>query len=293
MNKDIENKVKKFLPDNIRLARFYLRRLKHTFPHGKYGNTNQLSDYQEDIKNNLLSMNNDEMNIAMRSLIHDKECLFLNDSEFDWINTELKAAFVWGELHLPEQPTITLTTELEVKTQNKIISTIPSSFDDAKIKICKYFDDIKTFNKNSKHIISELKKSWDVFNGDFKKPLNWLSKDDIEECEWAWNFIREKINVYFELKPRTEYEYYICTLVTLIFGTNHVIDKKFTLSNMSKANSQRKFRKQVKDKVTLNTYIDKNSKKHLNAIAKSTGLNIQKTIEYLIDKEFNSLKKNT
>lgn len=289
MSLELEKIVDKFLPDNIRLAKFYCRRLDKAFSNPGYGRTNRLDGYRDNIRKHLLSMSYHDARNAINSLSNDISKYFLIDSEFEWINDENKSAFVWGWLTLPKNPTITANSAL---IANKpLIEKIPSSHEDTITKIKKYFDDMQTTNKSAMEIMHNLKNKWDIFNMEFKSPLKWLRNDDTKQCEWAWEFIKEKIYTYFEFKPRIAYEYYICTLVTLMLGTNVTNDKKYVISNMSKANSQRKFRATVKDKETINTYIDKKAKKNFDTIKQTKGMNTSKTIEYLIEKEFMSLNK--
>lgn len=289
MSLELEKIVNKFLPDNIRLAKFYFRRLNKVFSNPGYGRTSLLDGYRENIKKYLLSMSYHDVKNTINNLSNDISKYFLIDSEFEWINDENKSAFVWGLLTLPKNPTITANLVL---IANKIlIEEIPSSHEDAITKIKNFFDNMQTTNKAAMEIMRDLKNKWDIFNGEFKSPLKWLSNNDTKQCEWAWEFIKDKIYTHFELKPRVAYEYYICTLVTLMVGTNITNDKKYIISNMSKANSQRKFRATVKDKETVNTYIDRKSKKNLDTIKQKKGMSMSKTIEYLIEKEFMSLNE--
>lgn len=289
MSSELEKIIIKFLPDNIRLAKFYSRRLNKLFSNPGYGNTNRLDGYRENIKKHLLSMSDHDAKNTINNLSNDISKYFLIDAEFEWINDEKKSAFVWGWLTLPKNP---ITSANPALIANKtLIEEIPSNHEDAITKIKKYFDDMQTTNKAAMEIMRDLKSKWDKFNGEFKSPLKWLSNNDTKQCEWAWEFIKDKIYTHFELKPRVAYEYYICTLVKLMLGTNFTNDKKYIISNMSKANSQRKFRATVKDKETVNTYIDRKSKKNLDTIKQTKGMSMSKTIEYLIEKEFISLNK--
>ncbi len=58
--------------------------------------------------------------------------------------------------------------------------------------------------------------------------------------------------------------------------------------NMKKACDQKKYREKLKDKKPLNTFINEDSKQRLDWLAKQRGQNINKTLEWLIDKEYDS-----
>nr|WP_289137542.1 hypothetical protein [uncultured Halomonas sp.] len=76
--------------------------------------------------------------------------------------------------------------------------------------------------------------------------------------------------------------------VSTVTGQDHGDTKRIFLMNMKKACDQKKYREKLKDKKPLNTFINEDSKQRLDWLAKQRGQNINKTLEWLIDKEYDS-----
>lgn len=133
---------------------------------------------------------------------------------------------------------------------------------------------------------NNLKYQWDYLIKNNIKCLSWLKKDDINQRNWAINYLIEKCN----LQDNT-------LLISSVINDpdlplNVIVDnlnetplaKIGLMKSMNSAWNQLKVRERKKDKKAINTYISKEHKRKLDILCKDLNLPIQNIIEILIDK---------
>lgn len=119
-----------------------------------------------------------------------------------------------------------------------------------------------------------------------------MNSKDNEQCEWAWEYIKTKSNITFNLAPVTNYEYYSYTHIAFDLWDEQNEKKQTFLRNIAKANNQRNFRKKSESKRCLNTYIHISSKEKLDYLTEIKKLKISEVLELLIEAEYNKLQTN-
>lgn len=138
------------------------------------------------------------------------------------------------------------------------------------------------------------------------KPLEWLQPSNDDACQWAWNYLlnfhESKVEALNQVGAQADLGYEIATIPLLFWLEPHGEEDQqmafyaalqtwrcspaeLTLfrTNISKAWRQRQLRRS--DEVRpINTHISVGSKKKLDALSRSYGVSLQKTLEAIIDK---------
>lgn len=144
------------------------------------------------------------------------------------------------------------------------------------------------------------------------KPLAWLQPGNDDACQWAWryllNFHESKVEALNKVGAQADLGYEIATIPLLFWLEPHGEEDQqmafyaalqtwrcspaeLTLfrTNISKAWRQRQLRRS--DEVRpINTHISVESKKKLDALSRSYGVSLQKTLEAIIDKASSEIK---
>lgn len=255
-------------------------RVIHIFLFGKNTrswNSSRIPSFKEmqfEIKKTLFSYNEKLREQKISNAISSVKNRLLDERFFSWIDSDEKILFAWGDVYFQNK------TDINSKKQ-----TLPITTKIMKQDFINYFDDLDISLALKEEKLDAIKSLWKGFEYTFKNPFKWLDKDDYEQCVWAWNYTREHMGMSDKFIPDNTHEFY-CYVLLFFYFTNHIpMVKKAFLTNIRKSNSQLKYRKSIKDKVVLNTYIDTNSKKILDEIAKNNKLSIRETIEKLISDE--------
>ena len=231
-------------------------------------------EMQFEIRKKLFLNNEQSREQIISKAISSVKNKLLNEQCFTWIDSKEKILFAWGYIYFENK------TDIKSKKQ-----TLPSTAEIMRQEFINHFDDLDISITFKEEKLDTIKSSWKELEYIFKRPFKWLDEEDYEQCVWAWNYTREHMGISDKFLPDNKHEFY-CYVLLFFYFTNHILMvKKAFLTNIRKSNSQLKYRKSIKDKVVLNTYIDTNSKKTLDEIAKNNKLSIRETIEKLISDE--------
>lgn len=217
----------------------------------------------------------------------------LPDEHFDWIETDERACcWAWGWLmrtYLSEPSSNTGVGNQHPPAnafQNSFV-TFPTSSKERFHSIVYFFDTRSANLENKKKLIEDMKLEWmSVLTN--PHPLKFIDPTNEQQCDWAWEYLQKhgaSMSIY---SPINNKEKYLSAVASMDLSDVHRDTKKIFLINMKKACDQKKYREKLKDKKPLNTFINEDSKQRLDWLAKQRGQNINKTIEWLIDKEYYS-----
>lgn len=230
---------------------------------------------------------------------------------FNWMHDDLACLYAWGRIRafknsealdktiLPIIGISWLLKRNEYPVKERIfyeelsLKEKPSSTEERLYTIMEFFDSEQhqMTLENKISLINKLEDEWNIIY-DNKKPFNWLNEKDEKQCTWTWEYIKKHSDFCQYLSPKTNREKYLSIFISLYLWSTNEDAKKLFLLNIGKANSQKKFRESVKEKKAVNIFIDKKIKKKLDEISTKKGLKINKTIEYLIEKEYENQKSN-
>lgn len=292
---------------DIRKARVYINELninKFSEPLDE----KNIAQYRNEIIG-ILSKNktNEEKNNAINVIELLCANRLLPKKLFDWIRDDDRACYyVWGK-------TINLdTTNIQDKkindtfkfghgsivnkkeTPNKLevlnLNKYPADTQERIDQIILIFDLIDLDIQKKEKALHDIKNEWsDIYSQ--KNNFKWLDFKNKEICEWAWNYIKNHSDFCINLSPINDYERYLCFYAAFDLWSAGKDTKKLFNININKAISQQKFRAGIKNKKALNTFIDKKAKEQLEFLSKNKNMKINQVIEYLIESEFNKLKK--
>lgn len=298
--------VSKFSSD-IREARIYINELninKFSEPLDE----KNLAQYKKEI---IEVLNKNKKKAEANTTIETINLLCANrllpKKSFDWIKNDDRACYyVWGK-------TINLdTTNIRDKkindifkfghgsivnkkeTPNKLealnLNKHPADTQERIDQIILIFDLIDLDIQKKEKALHDIKNEWsDIYSQ--KNNFRWLDFKNKEICEWAWNYIKNHSDFCINLSPINDYERYLCFYAAFDLWSAGKDTKKLFNININKAISQQKFRAGIKNKKALNTFIDKKAKEQLEFLSKNKNMRINQVIEYLIESEFNKLKK--
>lgn len=163
---------------------------------------------------------------------------------------------------------------------------------------CEYFNRLEDRYQNAKKLV---------------KPLPWLSADNSEAIEWAWNYLikyhEREVSAAKEigtldfalsgnpigiptlvwLAPDDSEEKYLSFYAALRNWNCHPAELKLFRSNISKAWRQHQVRKSMKTR-PINTHIRADAKEQLDALSRHYKWSLAKTLEVLIDHAYRDIK---
>lgn len=167
------------------------------------------------------------------------------------------------------------------------LETFPTNTKERFNSIAYFFDTRPVNIEENKQIIEKMKTTC-ITVLDNPHPLKFIDPSNDQQCTWAWEYL-QKHGVSMSIFSLTNNkEKYLSSVASMDLSGVHRDTKTIFLMNMKKACDQKKYREKLKGKKPLNTFINEDSKQRLDWIAKQRGQNINKTIEWLIDKEYDS-----
>ncbi|MBZ0330655.1 hypothetical protein KZO25_10050 [Halomonas sp. ANAO-440] len=217
----------------------------------------------------------------------------LPDECFDWIETDERACcWAWGWLmknHLsepPANPDGSKSYPPATEFQNSLV-TFPTSPKERFYSIVYFFDTGPVNLEAKKQLIESMKTIW-ISVLDNPHPLKFIDPSNETQCAWAWEYLQKHGVSTPTFSPTNNKEKYLSAVASMDLSGVHRDTKRIFLMNMKKACDQKKYRENLKGKKPLNTFINEDSKQRLDYLAKQRGQNINKTLEWLIDKEYDS-----
>ncbi|WP_163558815.1 hypothetical protein [Halomonas sp. NO4] len=217
----------------------------------------------------------------------------LPDEYFEWIeNDERACCWAWGWLminHLNE-PSITPdgrklyppTTEFQSS-----LTIFPTNTKERLDSIVHFFDTLSRNLDEKKEIIGNMKTIWASISN-APHPLRFIDPSNDQQCDWAWEYLQKNGANMIHYSPINNKEKYLSAVASMDLADVHRDTKRIFLMNMKKAGDQKKYRERQAGKKPLNTFINEDSKQKLDWLAKQRGQNINKTLEWLIDREYDS-----
>ncbi len=160
------------------------------------------------------------------------------------------------------------------------------------------FDHMNLRSGEKENIINMLKDEW-IKSFTAVKNIKWLSKDNDDACNWAWDYICNysvdniKIPVWplRFFNPVSSGDKYICFYAALRAWNDNPGGKKYFLYSLKKAWQQRTLRKKQKNKKILSCSLDEEVKIHLEQLADAYEMTITDLVTRLIENEYNAPKK--
>lgn len=238
----------------------------------------------------------------IKELIAFKDSKIIPKDNFDWLKKHERACYwAWSYLRLATPSSLGFDKPLEtslVYTHTQNIYNILSLHEKAVNNterlnlIIEFFDKFETTKSNKLLILNKLKESWGrIFT--YITPFKWLDDNNEEQLKWAWSYLlKEAIPPNF-IQPTGRHELYLAIIASLDLWDTHEDTRKLFTININKALSQRKFREQIKDRKPINTYLEKKTKIRLEEIAKHYNLNITRTLEKIINEEYERYRNST
>lgn len=217
----------------------------------------------------------------------------LPDEDFDWIKTDERACcWAWGWLMInhPSEPSSNTDGGNQHPPANEFqnsLATFPTSSKERFYSIVYFFDTRSANLENKKQFIEDMKAKWMSVLAN-PNPLKFIDPTNEQQCDWAWEYLQKHGASMPIYRPINSKEKYLSAVASMDLFSAHRDTKRIFLMNIKKACDQKKYREKLKDKKPLNTFINEDSKQRLDWLAKQRGQNINKTLEWLIDKEYDS-----
>ncbi|KAE8440070.1 hypothetical protein [Vreelandella piezotolerans] len=217
----------------------------------------------------------------------------LPDEHFEWIKIDERVCcWAWGWLmtsHL-SSPVFnndgSMSYPPTTEFQNSL-KTFPTNTRERFNSIVYFFDTRSVNLEEKKQDIEKMKATW-MSVLDSPHPLKFIDPSNELQCAWAWEYLQKHGASMSIFSPTNNKEKYLSAVASMDLAGVHRDTKRIFLMNMKKACDQKKYREKLKGKKPLNTFINEDSKQRLNWLAKQRGQNINKTLEWLIDKEYDS-----
>ncbi|MDL0433671.1 hypothetical protein QPM17_21230 [Marinobacter sp. TBZ242] len=251
---------------------------------------------RQQVLNYLLMHEEKEREDQISWLNHKRNIYMLPREFFEWLeNDERACCWAWGRLIIkpitpPVQSAFSFIENYKGFNETDFYSKpriYPSNQKERLEAIIYFFDTTGYLLDFLTNTIETMKEAWaTIYNN--AHPLKFISPTNSEQCEWAWNYLNEHQMALSIFKPMNYSEKYLATVASLDLNDTHKDTKKLFTISMKKAWDQKKYRQKQEGKKPLNTYIRKETKAKLDWLSEQRGQNINKTIEWLIDKEYES-----
>ena len=263
----------------------------------------------------------------LNTMLTEADDAGISDNEFHWLWDDGRAAYwFWqtvrmmrieyipavleyqGHQHFnqiqfnPVTVTLAIPADLTLVTKREIAniyletlqSDHPSSVLERAELVSKFFSKWQISGLEKRVLFNMLKEH---YKKNYDSGLSkWLSIEQSEQCLWTWEYIsKQRTSTFahpiYEAFPRNAEEcYYESLLAYDLWQAPHIEVKKRYLDKLTRAWNQKRFRESNNEKKPLNTYISTESKDKLKRIAKEKQLPIYQVIEYMISKEFDTLR---
>ncbi|MEM8028334.1 hypothetical protein Q4R25_17420 [Morganella morganii] len=279
----------------------------------------------KDLINDVINMADNNYNSLTHHTLQDVNNNIISMDKFEWIRDDcIASAYCWAMLHNTNPMTFITNKYTDVIRQTRVIKptisnklrSLPApqqiryikdkfrikenhvSTDEMYRDFQTVFDHMNLRSGEKENIINMLKDKW-VKSFTTVKNIKWLSKDDNDACNWAWDYICNysvdniKI-VIWPLRlfnPESSGDKYICFYAALRAWDDNPGGKKYFLHSLKKAWQQRSFRKKQKNKKILSCSLDAEVKIHLEQLSETYEMTITDLVTRLIENEYNASKK--
>lgn len=287
--------------ENVRYRDFYAKILRERIDRGR-----GIDSSYSGMLRYLESFNKDQIKDLVFSLVDARKEKILSEEEFDWIKQEGRACnFVWCLLKWATFDNIKALSHMGQESETPGYRYLSTSFFDQYVRA----EDFHDFDKNYQQLIeffdgwggdiyfkrnmmNSLKGCWENKKRE-KVKLAWLEKDNEEQCEWVWEYIKRKFErhfiigkVFIVLRPLSSSQYYACSFAVLDFWEAAAGEKQYFAMKLKKAWDQREYRKKQVGRSPLNTYISSEAKIKLDKLAEEREEKIYRTLERIIRKAY-------
>ncbi len=244
-------------------------------------------------------------------LITEAEKLLLPIKEFSWLEDDDRACYwVWGTIlqsplaAWPNQPLpFFFINSQETRTapgyQSLGLKTVTTNTEERLEEIVKYFDRAGQPPQWQFNLINELKVRWiEIYNA--RKPFPWLKQDNVEQCDWAWNYI-SKPNLLLGwyntppvlgFSPTKQEEKYLAIYAAFDCWTAPPDSKKLFCHNFNKAWHQKKHRDSRQGKKVCNLVLREDVKNKLDQMAYERDITLNRLVEALVENEYTKRNQN-
>ncbi|AZS51037.1 hypothetical protein DM558_09725 [Entomomonas moraniae] len=243
-------------------------------------------------------------------LINLAESDLIPMSAFDWLKDERACYFVWLDIQIQM-----FTTPNNIVGQN-IYNTLQlpkiCSSNKERFNVIINFFDLWWTSKNNKIAYLDNIKSR-VHESLGRDPFKGLNKKDIEQIEWYYKYIKSHLGKYYPFQNATEpaplptpnqlalainpltteETYYLIYALYDTWSPYSLSDKAIFKNALSKAYSQRKFRKKQEGKKPLNTYLKKETKDKLEQLREHyRNATLHDTLDLIIREAYEQMQRD-
>lgn len=229
------------------------------------------------ISNTLNAQVNKEQLIDI--IIRDKPDYLINKDNFDWIDisSHRPAIFLLTQLNLANIPLAPIQNIGSPKgLRDQIILRI---------------DTWAAPHMNKIHLMNSLKALWSDVTAN-TRDTKWIDKSDINQINWAWNYLLKLQKNQTVLSPTNQTELYSAVLASIEnFQCVNPQEKELFLIKMRKSWSQEKYRRSGKAKKQNYFGITVSAEAKVKSLTERLNLSPSQLIEQLIHEEHERIFK--
>ncbi|HDL8369350.1 TPA: hypothetical protein ACGUO4_000929 [Yersinia enterocolitica] len=232
---------------------------------------------------------------------HARVMVSISDKDFEWLeNSDRACMYMW----------IVIRNGFPDKEQNNrptyeslYLSENPFSHQNRLDAIRNFYDRIEMSPSSKINSLEISKATWIRKSNEpsyFKK----LDKKNEELCQWAWQYLSEKLKERAEkcgwsyintsagrLSPMSDHEKYLSIYGVLDTWGDSSEFKELLLLKMNKTMSQKRYRSSMVEKKIITTTLRSDTRNKLDAIATKRGIRVSEVLEWLICNEYEQQNK--
>lgn len=280
-------------PKNIRLIYYYHNHLKSKNIHLNVNLSNK-GQILNEINNYICSTPKETQKIISEDIKNNGQLNIIGIEKLAWLNNEKLCCYAWNFLNpstaFQQQQTFT-NTAFPINYCQVLPKSTPISHDERYYLLIDFFD---AWNANAdiKFGLMEFIKNEYKTASERKDPFKWLTEDDSTLCDWTWEYLsKSKINTRIDSTPINNKEKYLYIYIAFYLWLANEKEVELFSIKISKAISQIKFRRKIKEKKAINTYVNKDIKIKLDRLCKAQNKKINEILEQLITSEYEKNKK--
>ncbi len=225
----------------------------------------------------------------IKTMEQDCDSVLVPERSFEWFKNDDRACFwVWALLRTaqpqflgyskPVSPTPLMYDQLN-------LDKYPTSTSDRFSSIVDFFDFWPEGPSMKAKLLEHLKFNWtQIYNG--ADPFKWLNHRDGDQCDWAWKYVSKYDMPTWHLSPINNKEKHLAIYAAFDAWIAPQDTRRLFSINIGKAWSQKKHRDKMEGKKPLNSYLNVDTKKKLDELAKYHDKKIHAMLESMIEGEY-------
>ncbi len=247
-------------------------------------------------------------------MLEEVKSRLLPDNAFTWLSKNDAACFYVLEYlncHYSSSDEIDGEVSLYIKEWvnfHAIYNKYPASSRERFDTITEFFDRSKKTIDDKFHLLKHLQSEWSFYRFTYGR-LQWIDKNDNDQCEWVWKYILDKfsLRIAAEIIITNNHERYmaICAVLLNLEEVRHtkkgrkekkeakvLLDRDEFIDMMHKVWKQRVYRDNIQKKAsTTGLHLKKQTLSKLKKLEKSTQQSAEAMIESWIDKHYAKIRQ--